>query len=222
MPTSRHPCHQREDSCTAYFSISLASNSVWYDWVWLLEASLWLHVLSAKETRKAKIWQFPLLEWGWALPVSKIQKAGKSLSIWSTWQEKRDKCLPKSALPGIRPSMSSVVATEMCQTTPLELHSPTAWPFFKKGIGDHQRGEDAGRISFLSQIPCLVKLCCSLALSCVWLFCDPIDCRPPDSSVHGILQARTLEWVAISFSRRSSWPRDGTCICCFGRRILYH
>ena len=41
---------------------------------------------------------------------------------------------------------------------------------------------------------------------------DPMDCSPPGSSVHGILQARILEWVAISFSRGSSWPRDRTCI----------
>ena len=40
--------------------------------------------------------------------------------------------------------------------------------------------------------------------------CDPTDCGPPGSSVHGILQARILEWVAIPFSRGSSWPRDGT------------
>ena len=40
--------------------------------------------------------------------------------------------------------------------------------------------------------------------------CDPVDCSPPSSSVHGILQARTLEWVAVSFSRGSSWPRDRT------------
>ena len=36
----------------------------------------------------------------------------------------------------------------------------------------------------------------------------PVDCSPPSSSVHGILQARILEWVAISFSRGCSWPRD--------------
>ena len=35
-------------------------------------------------------------------------------------------------------------------------------------------------------------------------FCDPMDCSPPGSSVHGIFQARILEWVAISFSRGSS------------------
>ena len=39
---------------------------------------------------------------------------------------------------------------------------------------------------------------------------QPVDCSPPSSSVHGILQARILEWVAISFSRGSSWPRDQT------------
>ena len=45
--------------------------------------------------------------------------------------------------------------------------------------------------------------------SCLTL-CDPVDCSPPGSSVHGILQARILEWVAISFSRGSSRPRDRT------------
>ena len=43
------------------------------------------------------------------------------------------------------------------------------------------------------------------SLSGVWL-CDPGDCSPPGSSVHGILQARILEWVVISFSRGSSHP----------------
>ena len=38
--------------------------------------------------------------------------------------------------------------------------------------------------------------------------CDPLDCSPRGSSVHGIFQARILEWVAISFSRGSSQPRD--------------
>ena len=40
--------------------------------------------------------------------------------------------------------------------------------------------------------------------------CDPVDCSPPGSSVHGILQARTLEWVAMPFSRGSSQLRDRT------------
>ena len=52
--------------------------------------------------------------------------------------------------------------------------------------------------------------------------CDPMDCSPPGSSVHGILQARILEWVVISFSRGSSQPRDQTWAFCIGRQILYH
>ena len=46
------------------------------------------------------------------------------------------------------------------------------------------------------------------------LFCNPIDCSPPYSSVHVISQARILEWVAISFSSGSSWPRVQTRVSC--------
>ena len=52
--------------------------------------------------------------------------------------------------------------------------------------------------------------------------CDPMDYSLPGSSVHEISQARTLEWVAISFSRGSSRLRDWICISCIGRWILYH
>ena len=43
---------------------------------------------------------------------------------------------------------------------------------------------------------------------------DPMDCSPPSSSVHGVLQARILEWVAIPFSRESSQSRDRTWVSC--------
>ena len=57
------------------------------------------------------------------------------------------------------------------------------------------------------------------AQSCPTL-CNPVDCSPPGSSVHGILQARILEWVAISSSRGSSQPRDRTQVSCIaGRRF---
>ena len=49
-----------------------------------------------------------------------------------------------------------------------------------------------------------------------------MDWSLPGSSVHEIFQARLLEWVAISFSRGSSRPRDRTCVSCIGRWILYH
>ena len=50
---------------------------------------------------------------------------------------------------------------------------------------------------------------------------DPRDCGPPGLSVHGILQTRTLEWVAMPSSRASSPSRDGTQVSYFGRWVLY-
>ena len=57
------------------------------------------------------------------------------------------------------------------------------------------------------------------------ILCDSMDCSPPGSSVHGILQATILEWVAMSSSRGSSPPRNQThisCVSCTGKQILYH
>ena len=58
-----------------------------------------------------------------------------------------------------------------------------------------------------------------VAQSCPTL-CDPLDCSPPGSSVHGILQARILEWVAMPFSRGSSQPRDQTQISYIAGRFF--
>ena len=58
--------------------------------------------------------------------------------------------------------------------------------------------------------------CCLVTKSEGTPDCDPLDCSPPGSSVHGILQARILEWVAISSSRGSSQSRDETHISCIG------
>ena len=61
---------------------------------------------------------------------------------------------------------------------------------------------------------------CSVTQLCPTL-CNPMDCSPPGFSVHGILQARILEWVAISFSRESFQPRDQTCISCIAGALHY-
>ena len=50
--------------------------------------------------------------------------------------------------------------------------------------------------------------------------CDPKDCSPPGSSIHGIFQTRILEWVAISFSRGSSQPRDRTQVSRIAGRLF--
>ena len=65
---------------------------------------------------------------------------------------------------------------------------------------------------------------CTQLLSHVWL-CDPMDCSLPESSDYEISPARILEWVAISSSKGSSWPRDRThvsCVSCIGGWILDH
>ena len=67
--------------------------------------------------------------------------------------------------------------------------------------------------------------CLNLFSHSVVSFCDSMNCSPTGSSVHGILQARTLESVALPFCRGSSQPRDLTCVSyfsCVGRQVLYH
>ena len=66
---------------------------------------------------------------------------------------------------------------------------------------------------------------CAQLLQLCPTFCDPMDHSPPGSSVHGILQASILGWVAMPSSRGSSWPRDRiwvSVISCTGRWVLYH
>ena len=58
----------------------------------------------------------------------------------------------------------------------------------------------------------VAKLCLTL--------CDPMDGSLPGSSVHGILQARILKWVAMPFSRGSSRPRDWTWVSCIAGRFF--
>ena len=58
-----------------------------------------------------------------------------------------------------------------------------------------------------------------VAQSCP-ILCDPMDYSPPGSSIHGIFQARVLEWVVIFFSRGSSWPRDQTWVSCIAGRCF--
>ena len=63
-----------------------------------------------------------------------------------------------------------------------------------------------------------VCVCCVLVPQLFLTLCNSMDCSPPVSSVHGIFQARELKWIAISFSKRSSQPRDQTCVSCIASR----
>ena len=84
-------------------------------------------------------------------------------------------------------------------------------PFFLEGLQSLDLG---------SPLIQYVHACCSVTQPCLTL-CDPMDCSPPGSSVHGVFQARILEWVAIPSSRGSSQPKDRTCVSCICRGILY-
>ena len=79
-------------------------------------------------------------------------------------------------------------------------------------------------LTTVSWICFLVSTCYCLDTKLCLTLCDPMNCSPPGSSVHGILQARILEWVAIFSFKGSSWPRNQThvsCVSCIGRQILY-
>ena len=70
---------------------------------------------------------------------------------------------------------------------------------------------------------CGLCTCMLSHVSRVWVFVSPMNCSLPGSSVHGVLQAKTVEGVAISFSRWSSWPRGQThtsCVSCIADGIF--
>ena len=92
-----------------------------------------------------------------------------------------------------------------CVITNSSVYTALLW-ISKLYLGNHSHHEfevkqlkSSGSVEWVSEV----------AQSCLTL-CDPMDCSWPGSSHHGILQARILEWVAISFSRGSSWSRDQT------------
>ena len=114
--------------------------------------------------------------------------------------------------------------------------------FFTPGVFKHPQGVGmAQRVWEYSQSP--VSVNCSLKTSrpcnllssslgiCSYYYCglvtqscptlcDPTNCSPSGSSIHGILQARILEWIAIPFSRGSSWPRDRSQVSCIAGRFF--
>ena len=76
-------------------------------------------------------------------------------------------------------------------------------------------------LSYTTFLLYMFEMCAQCLQSWMTLW-DPMDCSPPGSSVYGILQARILEWVAISYSREPSPPGNQTHVSCVGRRSLYH
>ena len=81
----------------------------------------------------------------------------------------------------------------------------------------HQQKKEKKRAVFHTLCHCA----CAPSRSVMPNSCDPTDCSPPDSSIHGILQARILEWVAISCSRGSSRSRHQTWVSCIAGSLWW-
>ena len=82
------------------------------------------------------------------------------------------------------------------------------------------RGYREGDVFLSSRSLCSSCVCVCVSHSVVFYSLQPIGCSPSGSPVHGILQARILEYVAIPFSRGSSPPRDRTWICCIAVTLV--
>ena len=104
---------------------------------------------------------------------------------------------------------------------------PSSGSSSSQHLHPHLSSDSSWSLRFISDAPpspSLWNVHAKPLQSCPTL-CNPLDCGPPGSSVHGILQARILEWAAISFSRGSSGPRDRThvsYVAYIGRRFLHH
>ena len=136
-------------------------------------------------------------------------------------------------------SPESGVQQEGPKTSALDLFSPpTRWVSLGKSLTNsrlqcayQEEGKDCSRWSLSSLFSLtfyepvnyyknfLDQSESEVAQSCPTL-CNPVDCSPPGSSICGILQVRILEWVAVSFSRESSWPRVRTPVSCIAGRFL--
>ena len=106
------------------------------------------------------------------------------------------------------------------------LEKARKFPFSPKGnkLSNCEEWRRSASSSQSSHDKCICLLCYSIhgtslvAKSC--LTCESMDCSLPGSSVHGIHQERILEWVAISFSRGSSWPRNLTQVSCIAGKFF--
>ena len=109
-------------------------------------------------------------------------------------------------------------------------HPPPPTPPWVSGCGSCQRLPTvvieidvwAQHLTVFKDHSLLLLCCCWLVAQSCPTLCDPLDCSLPGSSIHGISQGRILGWFAVSFSRRSSQPRDQAHTSCLGRWVLYH
>ena len=149
---------------------------------------------------------------------------------WSSWRKTLStepvvsgRAAPLSMCPGLNMEKDTAWLKGRPQMCSNDLSSPVGYGL-PKPPGELRKCQPCGLSGPLGpgrSYICLLLLNVrvSVAQSCPTL-CDPMDCSPPGFSVHGILQARTLEWVAMPFSRGSSWPTDWTWVSPFVGRFF--
>ena len=103
--------------------------------------------------------------------------------------------------------------TMSCWDTSSPITWTWGWRLFLKHVGSEGQCEELKQFRLAPGGERKKVKDSEVTQSCPTL-CDPMDCSPPGSSIHGIFQARVLEWGAIAFFRRSSQPRDWTRVSC--------
>ena len=162
---------------------------------------------------------------GWRAVATCLNRAGLMQESWEAAEGGRQGptgmllkcCVCPDVCAGLGPPAASPLSDSGARDRQV-LAFTVVWMFLCDFNKTHKKNHIFIPTPTFSQRVCLLS-----RFSCVQL-CDPTDCSPPGSSVHGILQARILEWVAMPCSRGSSQPRDWTCVSYVSltsRQILY-
>ena len=189
------------------------------DWVFYFWASSLLcpsacsqsQALACSDTQASKGYAAETLEmlggkWSEAgISVAFLLQAGMHSLFWSPYLLSLWFCAAKKCGPGLADWNSGPSGQIMITHRYLSGSSHTKWNQWDLiwSLCHNYRLKEALSLLFLKKVKVLVIQSCPT-------LCDPMECSPPGSSVHGILQRRILEWVAILFSRGSSLLRDGT------------
>ena len=159
----------------------------------------------------ASVWRYSYLQMGKTIQIvswKEINDKFYQIDIWKTW--------------GM--NFLNLWGLEiLCLTSVVSKYS-WGWTYTWERVIDIRNKEEYNTLILKYKCVYLTQLCmCVCAQLCPTL-CDSMDCGLPGSSVHGLFQARILEWVAVSSSRGSSQPRAQTLISCVSfidRWILY-
>ena len=175
----------------------------WSDWI--LEVLPLLALLKVRD-EKQHIW----IQWDLLFSLRKSTSFGNKDLL----KKKKKRCAKYIFKKPVDPS---VFGSTLLSPKFFSIVTNISWPWTKgKILAPVPQIKIYAKIQRWFPSFSVIKLncCCSLvAKSCLTL-CNPMNCSPPRSSIHGISQARILEWVVISSSRGSSPPRDWTQVSC--------